>query len=372
MDAIGHLAGGIAHDFNNLLTAILGNLSLIEDSLPREDPNRDLLAAAERATTRAANLTAQLLSFARQAIMRFQPLDLRSTIDEVVRLLRRTIDPRIDLEIQTAEDLGTILADPAQMTQVLMNLCLNARDAMPEGGRLRLEAANVVLDKANTRLCLNARCGDFVRLRVSDTGHGIPAEVRPHIFEPFFTTKEAGKGTGLGLAMVFGIVTQHHGWIECTSEVGQGALFEVYLPRGGTASPLPISSPPAAEQVGGSETILLADDEPLIRNLGKAILEHYGYKVMLAVDGQEAVEIFQRAREQIDLVILDLTMPRLSGYDACHQLRRMDPGVYILFSSGYSADQVPVGEHERVFGFVSKPYRQSDMARLVRAALDHR
>ena len=163
MDAIGHLAGGIAHDFNNLLTAILGNLSLIEDSLPREDPNRDLLAAAERATTRAANLTAQLLSFARQAIMRFQPLDLRSTIDEVVRLLRRTIDPRIDLEIQTAEDLGTILADPAQMTQVLMNLCLNARDAMPEGGRLRLEAANVVLDKANTRLCLNARCGDFVR-----------------------------------------------------------------------------------------------------------------------------------------------------------------------------------------------------------------
>ena len=160
MDAIGQLAGGIAHDFNNLLTAILGNLSLIESSLPREDSNRDLLAAAERATARAANLTAQLLSFSRQAIIRSQPVDLRSSIDEVVRLLRRTIDPRIDLEIQTEQDLGTILADPAQMTQVLMNLCLNARDAMPEGGRLRLEAANVALDEADTRIRLDARCGE--------------------------------------------------------------------------------------------------------------------------------------------------------------------------------------------------------------------
>ena len=215
-------------------------------------------------------------------------------------------------------------------------------------------------------------CGEFVRLRVSDTGHGIPAEVRPHIFEPFFTTKEVGKGTGLGLAMVFGIVTQHRGWIECTSEVGQGTQFEIYLPREKTLLPAPVSSPPPVEKLGGHETILLADDEPLIRNLGKFVLEHHGYQVLLAVDGQEAVEIYQREREQIDLVILDLTMPRLSGYDACRQLHRIDPDVCVLYSSGFSAEQVAMGEGDEVFGFVSKPYRQADMARMVRAALDYR
>ena len=231
MEAVGQLAGGVAHDFNNLLTAILGNVSLLLSSKPATDPDHELLAATEQAAQRATDLTRQLLGFSRQTMLRLEPTDLNAAIQEIVAILRRTIDPRITVDVQTAPELWSVQADPGQINQVLMNLCINARDAMPQGGILRLETANVILDDSSSRLHLEARPGAFVRLRVRDTGQGIPPDVRPRIFEPFFTTKGPGKGTGLGLAMVYGIVKQHRGWIECDSEVGQGTYFDMYLPQ---------------------------------------------------------------------------------------------------------------------------------------------
>jgi PAS domain S-box-containing protein len=370
MEAIGHLAGGIAHDFNNLLTAILGNLSLLLNDLPDAHPGRGLAAAAEKAGLRAANLTSQLLGFSRRTMLRPQPTNLNATVDEVVTILRRTIDPRIDVEVQTEPNVWTVEADPSQMSQVLMNLCLNARDAMPDGGRLVLETANVVLTHDYARLQLDARPGEYVRLEVRDTGCGIAPELQARIFEPFFTTKGPGKGTGLGLSMVFGIIQQHQGWIECHSELGRGTCFSLYLPRHGAAETAPALLADANAPPRGKETILLVDDEEMIRNLGRTILERHGYEVVLAMDGQEAVEVYQREQTRIGLVILDLTMPRLSGQDALRELLRINPHVRVLFASGYSAEHLVETDHRRVLGFVGKPYRPRELAHCVRAALD--
>src|SRR5262249_32890833 len=219
----------------------------------------------------------------------------------------------------------TVQADPGQMNQVLMNLCINARDAMPDGGRLLLQAANVSIDAQTGRQQLEARPGEFVRLRVQDTGQGIPPAVRPRIFQPFFTTKGPGKGTGLGLAMVYGIVQQHQGWIECDSEVGRGTHFDIYLPRSLEAVSKEEAKPVHVAPDRGSETILLVDDEAVIRNVGRAILQRRGYQVLLAADGQEAIEVYLRERGRIGLILLDLTMPKLSGRDTLRQLRQIDP-----------------------------------------------
>jgi PAS domain S-box-containing protein len=372
MEAVGQLAGGVAHDFNNLLTAILGNLSLILANLSPTDPNREQAALAEQAAWRAAELTRQLLDFSRQRVLRPQFLQLNTVIDELVNLLRRTIDPLITVEVRCAADLWPVQADPGQMNQVLMNLCLNARDAMPEGGRLLLEATNVVLDEAYTRLHLDARPGDFVRLHVCDTGQGIPPEVLPRIFDPFFTTKEPSKGTGLGLAIVFGIIQQHQGWIECHSVVNHGTRFDIYLPRSVEADPLASASLTSTLRYGGTETILLVDDEPLIRDLGRTILQQGGYRVLLAEDGKAALDLYRREREHIDLVILDLTMPQLSGRETLRKLRRINPAVRILFASGYFAEPLPEAADGFRVNIVAKPYRPDELTRMVRAVLDGR
>jgi two-component system, cell cycle sensor histidine kinase and response regulator CckA len=371
MEAVGQLAGGIAHDFNNLLTAILGNVSLLLAAVPDHEPNRDLLRDIERAASRATELTGQLLGYSRQTMLRLEPTNVNSVIRETVAILRWTIDPRISVVVETEPAHWPVQADPGQINQVLMNLCLNARDAMPHGGRLTLEAANVVIDEGWARKHLDARPGEFVRVRVTDTGHGIPAEIRSRIFDPFFTTKEPGKGTGLGLAMVFGILKQHQGWIDCQSEVGHGTAFDIYLPRSAQEA-LPTAEAPSvpATPGGGEETILLVDDEAIIRNLGRTILQRYGYSVLLAEDGLDAVEQYRRRMGQIDLVILDLTMPRLSGRDTLRQLLQMDPRVRVLFSSGYSAEQIAAPDREGVLGFVNKPYRPQELAQSVRAVLD--
>jgi two-component system cell cycle sensor histidine kinase/response regulator CckA len=368
MDAIGQLAGGVAHDFNNLLTAILGNVGLLQSSLAPDDPNREMLAVTEKAANRAAELTRQLLGFSRQTMLRLEPTTLNKAIEEVLAIFSRTLEPRVQLKVNLEPQVWTVLADLGQMAQVLMNLCLNARDAMPEGGRLVLETENVTLDADYADRHLEAQAGDFVRLRVSDTGHGIPPEIQPRIFDPFFTTKEVGKGTGLGLAMVFGIIKQHNGWIDCYSEVSQGTRFDIYLPRcQQEADPAPLPSPGT---VGSGETILLADDESFIRTLGRTILERAGYTVLTAEDGQQAVEIYQQTQPPIDLVILDLTMPTVSGREALRLLRQYDPHVRVVLASGYSAEHLDDRERCEALAFISKPYRPQDLVRTVQAALD--
>jgi signal transduction histidine kinase len=378
MEAVGRLAGGVAHDFNNLLTAVLGNAALLQQRLERGGPDQELLSAIERAAWRAAELTRQLLGFSRQTMLWLRPLPLSESAREVVTILERTIDPRVRLEVRTAEDLWLVQADAGQMTQVLMNLCINACDALPEGGTLALETANVVVDEAHARGRLGARPGPFVRLSVSDTGHGIAPEVLPRIFDPFFTTKPPGKGTGLGLAMVFGIVQQHQGWVECHSEVGRGTRFDLYLPR---YDPAPAAAPapeaPPAPRAGalsvsslGSEVVLLAEDNDMLRTLATTFLRRHGYQVIPAADGQEAVEEFQRHRGRVAAVVLDLMMPRLSGRDVLRRLRELDPAVRVVFASGYSDTQLSEQEQASVHGFVNKPYRERDLVRAVRAALD--
>ena len=372
MEAIGQLAGGVAHDLNNLLTAILGNISLLLANVAPLDPNRELLRDTETATLRAADLTKQLLGFSRRTMLRLEPTNLTNSAQEAVRILRRTIDPRIAMDVTAQTGLWTAWADPGQINQVLINLCLNARDAMPEGGRLLVEAQNITVTPEYAQLHLEARPGEFVLLRVSDTGQGIPAEIRQRIFEPFFTTKRPGQGTGLGLAMVFGIIKQHQGWIDCSSEVGKGTRFDIYLPRfqeGGGLVPEPA---PAPTVNGGGERVLLVDDESMIRNLGRTILQRHGYQVLLAEDGQQAVEIYQRELGTIQLVILDLTMPRLSGRETLRELRLLDPDVAVLFASGYSAEHISDNEREGVLGFINKPYRPQEFASTVRAVLSKR
>jgi PAS domain S-box-containing protein len=368
MEAIGQLAGGVAHDFNNLLTAILGNVSLLLGAVPAADPNREQLLATEKAALRAAELTRQLLGFSRQTMLRLEPTNLNHSVQETLGILGRTIDPRIHVEVRLAERLWTVQADPGQMNQVLLNLCLNARDAMAEGGQLTIETSNQTIDENEARLHLDARPGEFVRLRVRDTGHGIPAEIKSRIFDPFFTTKGPGKGTGLGLAMVFGIVQQHQGWINCQSEVERGTCFDIYLPRSRETRPAAAAATPPTPG-GGTETILLVDDEAIIRNLGRTILQRHGYQVLLAEDGRQAVELYQK-EAHIDLVILDLTMPHMSGRDALQHLRRIDPDVCVIFASGYSAEHVTEYVQDEVLGFISKPYRPQDLVSTVRTVLD--
>jgi PAS domain S-box-containing protein len=371
MEALGQLAGGIAHDFNNLLAAMLGNVELILSELPEGHRWRELLTTAVNAGFRAAELTRQLLSFSRQTPLRPEPANLNQSVEETVRLLRRTIDPRIVVEVRLEPDLWRVQADTAQMGQVLMNLCLNARDAMPSGGCLTLETANVTLDSEAARVHPDGRAGAFVRLTVQDTGKGMPAVVRERLFEPFFTTKRMGNGAGLGLAMVFGIVKEHGGWIECASQPSAGTSFHVYLPRLLAAAPPP--SPPLLGEPGGSETILLADDEEMLRRLGRQVLERYGYRVLTATDGAEAVEVYRQHQQEIDLVLLDLTMPKLSGLDALREMRALNPSVRAVIASGYFTDQaVQAVERDGAAGWVAKPYRPADLAREVRAVLDRR
>jgi two-component system, cell cycle sensor histidine kinase and response regulator CckA len=370
LQAVGQLAGGIAHDFNNLLAAILGNVSLLLEGGPHLPPKTELLRTVEKAALRAADLTRQLLGFSRQNILWLKPLDLQEAVDEVLKILHRTIDPRITVEVRSGPDLGRVRADANQVNQVLLNLCLNARDAMPEGGRLLLETQNATLDADAARRHVDAAAGEFVRLRVQDTGHGIPEEIRSRIFEPFFTTKEPGQGTGLGLAMVFGIVKQHHGWVECTSVVGQGTTFDVYLPRCTDEPPAPPARARNPGPTTGTETILLVDDEAMVRDLGRLILRNAGYRVHLAEDGRQAVDLYRREHPHIDLVILDLTMPHLSGRDTLRELMAINSRARVLLTSGYSAEEKLPAGLAGVMGFLPKPYRQDELLHTVRAVLD--
>jgi PAS domain S-box-containing protein len=380
LEAVGQMAGGIAHDFNNILTAIIGNLSLVR--LPDLDPNRALLAAVDQAAHRAADLTRKLLGYARRNQLVFAPVDPRDAFDEVVALLRRTLDPRLTLRVEVDPNCAPVHADPGLLAQVLMNLCLNARDAMPDGGILTLSAEPV--DRGPHDPCPpgwgDLAPGSYVRLTVTDTGVGMTDEVLARIYEPFFTTKGIGKGTGLGLPMVQGIVKQHHGWIEIHSRPGAGTRIELSLPTAEVANtptpsghptplPLTLSAAPLghAPRPSKSLTILLVDDEQMIRDLGRAVLSRAGFRVLTAEDGLEAVEIFSRQFNEIDLVVLDVTMPRMSGRDAFRQMIDLNPSARIMFSTGYTVEDLV--ELEGSVGLLNKPYRPQDLVSAVRTAL---
>jgi PAS domain S-box-containing protein len=367
MEAVGQMAGGIAHDFNNLLTAILGNLSLARKAASPELPA--MLAAAEQAAGRAADLTRKLLGFARRSQLQLAPVDPGEVVTEVVDILRRTLNPLIVIETDLAPT-APIHADPTLLNQVLVNLCLNGRDAMPQGGRLILSVAEVEHDQPPHGLAP----GRFANLAVTDTGEGMSAETMARIYEPFFTTKGVGKGTGLGLAMVMGTIRQHGGWVDCTSAPGVGTRFDIYLPladlpldapAGSTdETPVEIEVPRART---GDELVLVVDDEPLVRSLARAVLESDGYTVVESEDGADAVEWVRQHPNRASLILMDVTMPRMSGRDAYDLIAAIDPAARVLFSSGYSAEDI--SDIITTAGMLAKPYRPGDLLKTVRDAI---
>ncbi len=366
MDAIGQLAGGIAHDFNNLLTIMLGNLSYILAGNHDLRTTLELVKNVEKAGLRAAELTQTLLGFSRGAALATTPCNLNEAIDEVVRMTRSTLPASIVLEVRAEPRLWLVEADASQLNQVLTNLTLNARDAMPDGGTILYQTSHFVPDAEYLAAHVEARAGDFVRLRVQDSGPGVPAELRQRIFEPFFTTKANGKGSGLGLAIVFSIVKQHRGWIVCASAPERGTSFDIFLPRCGADAPLPEQTV-AAQAALSQATILLVDDESMIRQLTRTILAKAGYEVLLAEDGEQAVELYDAHHERIALVILDAIMPRLSGREALRELAGRYPHMNVLFSSGYSTEALSLAEFPQVRGFLPKPYRSDQLLDAVAA-----
>jgi PAS domain S-box-containing protein len=370
MEAVGTLAGGIAHDFNNLLQVTLGYSEMLLADKDRHDPEYEDLSRILQAAKSGAELVQRLLTFSRKVEPKPVPLNLNRRIVQVDKLLKRTIPKMIDIQMNLSNDLATVNADPLQMEQVLMNLAVNARDAMPDGGKLIIETRNISLDEEHCRADVGARPGNYVLLTVSDTGHGIDKAIAEHIFEPFYTTKELGRGTGLGLAMVYGIVSQHGGFIRCSSEVGRGTAFNVYFPAIENLSESAVEMS-AVRPAFGTETILLVDDEELVRDLGERVLTKAGYTVLSATNGIEALELFKKERKQIDLVILDLIMPEMGGKACLKELLKMDPEVRILLASGYAADAAANKTLEPgARGFVGKPFRFMELLRQVRNVLD--
>ncbi len=373
-EAIGQLAGGIAHDFNNVIGAILGWAELGHDLTPADSPLRSQFKKIKEQAERAAALTRQLLAFARRQILEPQNIHLNQTIAELLSLLEKVIGKDIELKTALAPDLSAVRADPTQVEQVLMNLCLNARDAMLHGGQLLIGTQNAEMDEEYCRSHAHARLGDYVLLSVSDTGVGMDAATLEHIFEPFFTTKEVGKGTGLGLATVYGIVKQHGGFVYVYSEPGRGTMFRVYWPvSAGAPASEDRKGKTGAEPVrGGTETILVAEDHDGVREMACVALEGLGYRVMLAGDGEEAVRLFDAHRDAIALVLLDVVMPKLGGPEVYARMCAAKPGLAVVFTTGYSAEMAALGEvAEKGIAVLQKPYTPTLLGRRVREVLDH-
>jgi two-component system cell cycle sensor histidine kinase/response regulator CckA len=369
-ETIGRLAGGIAHDFNNVIGAILGWAELCsQETHPGTQLHERIHKIMEQAD-RAAGLTSQLLSFARRQFLQPKRIDLNIHVSQSTSLLRRVIGEHISITVQAAPDLRVTLADPSQIDQVLMNLCLNARDAMPKGGRLVLETRNIEITAEYCRLVTYAQPGSYVLLSVSDTGIGMDAETIEQIFEPFFTTKEMGKGTGLGLATVYGIVKQHGGFLNVESKPGEGTTFQIYLPAGsGEAEPREAHANEVPRR--GSETILLAEDHDGLRQSAQEMLQALGYRVLLAANGTEAIQLFKANSKQVDLVVLDVVMPGLSGPDTLSQMASIRPDLKVVFTTGYTSEAASLTTLiDRGAGFLQKPYGQRSIGLKIRDVLD--
>jgi PAS domain S-box-containing protein len=371
MDTVGQLAAGVAHDFNNLLTIIQGHAGLLDSAAGLDaahtESARQILIAAER----AANLTRQLLLFSRKQILQTQLLNLNDVVANLGKILRTLIGPQVELKRLTMDNLPAINADPGMMEQVVINLAVNARDAMPRGGELVLKTFFVEVDEGYVQRHPEARLGNFVCLTVTDTGHGMDESTLARIFEPFFTTKEVGKGTGLGLATVYGIVKQHQGWVEVESEVGRGTSFKVFLPVSTRAvNGSTLVQPGIAP--GGDETILLVEDEKALRDVVKEILEVKGYQVICAATGAQALKVWEERQGEIDLLLTDMMMPEgVSGRDLAERVLQDRPDVKVICSSGYSLDVVsPDFAKKKGTDFLQKPYSPETLARTVRECLD--
>lgn len=371
LESVGCLAGGIAHDFNNMLTAIQGYGELTLRRLEGDDPLRRNIEEILKASQRSAALTRQLLAFSRQQILQPVVLDPNVIINDTVRMLRRLIGEDVHLVAVLKPEAGRVKADPGQVSQILMNLAINARDAMPTGGKLTIETANVTLGEDYARQHVSVVAGEYVMLSVSDTGTGMSAEVQRHIFEPFFTTKDVGKGTGLGLATVYGIVKESAGNIWVYSEEGVGTTFKVYFPRVSEKSAAEAAEITHAELPRGSETILLVEDEELVRMLARRILEERGYTVVEAGNGAEALALCAGRERRIDLLMTDVVMPRMGGRELAGRCASLYPRMRILFTSGYTDDAVVRhGVVESGTNFLQKPFTVDALARKIRAVLD--
>lgn len=370
MEAVGQLAGGIAHDLNNILQAIFARVDFALSDLPPTDPSHEDLRGIQEAAERAANLVRQLLAFGRRQMLKLEDLDLNQVIDNALLMLRRVIGEDIEVDFIPGARLGLVHADRTQMEQVLINLCVNARDAMAEGGTMTIETHNVLLNGEYCRTHAWAAPGRYVLLSVSDTGHGMDAETMSRIFDPFFTTKEFGKGTGLGLATVYGIVQQHDGAINVYSEPGHGAVFKIYLPVVARRA-IDVERSPTLPARGGAEAILIAEDDPAVRDVAARTLELAGYRVYQATDGREAIEVFERHSDEIVFALLDVVMPRLGGKEVYDYIRRQRPDLRALFTTGYS----PSAIHSRFvlaegMQVIQKPYDRQELLRRVRELLD--
>lgn len=371
MESIGTLAGGISHDFNNSLQAILGYTQILLMDKDEANPDYSKLASIERAAQRASELTQQLLAFSRKVESKMRPIDLNKEVSEIRNLLERTIPKMIDIELDLEKSLYVINADPSQIEQIMMNLAVNARDAIGEEGKIIIRTENTMLSEADCRTYHGLVPGDYIILSMTDNGKGMTETESERIFEPFFTTKAPGKGTGLGLSMVYGLVTKHNGYIACTSEPGVGTTFRIYLPAIKQEIPAVVQKKEGPAPTGGTETVLIVDDEHFVRELGEQILTKFGYTVITASDGESAIEIYLKNRDKISLVILDLIMPGMGGKRCLEELLRIKPELKVVIASGYSPeDDANTAMESGAKGFISKPYNVRNMLSEVREVLD--
>ena len=373
LEAVGRLAGGVAHDFNNILTAITGYTELLLEDFRGQDPRRADLEEIRSAAQRAAALTGQLLAFSRKQVLQPRILDLNEVVRGLEKMLRRLIGEDVALEFAPGAALWAVRADPGQIEQVILNLAVNARDAMPHGGRLTIETANVVLTADDARRHAELAPGAYVLVTVSDTGTGMDAETAAHVFEPFFTTKEVGKGTGLGLATVHGIVSQSGGHVIVESEAGRGATFRIYLPRVDVVAEAPRAAQPAPLAVRGHETVLVAEDDRAVRDVVAETLGLRGYRVMRANDGPSALELAASVDGKVDLLLTDIVMPGMTGRELAQALAARHPALRVLFMSGYTDDAVVRrGVLEEGMPYLQKPFSPDVLALKVREVLDRR
>ena len=365
MEAIGQLTGGVAHDFNNLLQVIRGNLELLESAVANDERARSRLANAVHASERAAQLTRQLLAFARRQPLEPQVINLARLVTDMADMLRRTLGEGIEVETVVAGGIWNTLADPAQVESAILNLALNARDAMPTGGRLTVEILNASLDEAYVSQTDGVTAGQYAQIAVSDTGQGMSTQTRERAFEPFFTTKGDGKGSGLGLSMVYGFVRQSGGHVRIYSEAGHGTTVRIYLPRSTRHIAAAAAGPPVA-LVGGNQTVLVVEDDAEVRNAAVAVLEGLGYRCLEAADAQAALEILGDG-SSIDLVFTDVVMPGpLQTRDFANRIRAIAPDLPILFTSGYTDNAiVHHGRLDEGVNLISKPYARADLARRI-------